>query len=166
MGLVLTHLLAAYAILATPWLGRALYQKTRKRIEAGDALAKIKLYRFIVVEQIISGAILLSLCVSGAIPVARLGLAAPRSWWLTAALSGILVTLLVWSSFSLRKKGEKVREKLRRAEALLPATSGERRWFAAVSVGREYLKNCYFAASCSITSPCGFLTLTYSRMHC
>lgn len=135
MALILTHLLAAYCIVAAPWLGRVLYQKTQKRVQGGDALAKIKLYRLLVIDQIISSVIALWLCFSGAIPATRLGLGAPRSWWLTAALSGIIVALLVWSSFSLRKKGPKVREKLKHAEALLPATAPERHWFAAVSVG-------------------------------
>lgn len=135
MGPILTHLIAAYAILAAPWLGRALYQKTRKRIEAGDLMAKVKLYRVLLIEQIVSTIVVLWLCFSGAIPAGRLGFGAPRSWWLTGGATFILVGLLVQSSFALRKKGPKVREKLKRAEALLPATAAERHWFAAVSVG-------------------------------
>jgi uncharacterized protein len=135
MAIVLTHLVAAYAILAAPWLGRFLYEKTRKGIAAGDLRAKIKLYRVLVIDQIVTTIVVLWLCFSGAIPAMRLGLGAPRSWWLTAGATTMIVILLVQSSLALRKKGPKVREKLKHAEALLPATAAERRWFAAVSVG-------------------------------
>jgi uncharacterized protein len=132
---ILMHLLAAYAVVAAPWLGRVLYQRTLRRIREGDPLAKIKMYRMIVTDQVITTALLLWLGLSGAILPARLGLGAPRSWWLSAGLTVMLAGLLIGSGFSLRRGREQILKKLKRAEALLPFTLDERRWFAAISIG-------------------------------
>ena len=122
MTTMLMHLLAAYAVVGAPWLGRVLYQRTVRRIQAGDPLAKIKMYRMIVTDQVITTALLLCL-------------GAPRSWWLGGGLTVLLAGLLIWSGFSLRRRRKQIREKLKRAEALLPFTLDERRWFAAISIG-------------------------------
>jgi membrane protease YdiL (CAAX protease family) len=136
MAVVLTHIVALYAIVAVPWLGRLLYQKARRRIRAGDPLAKVRLCREIVIEQVIGTVVVLWLCFSGAISPTHLGLGAPRSGWLTAASAVGIGTLLLWSGLRLRPKAQKIREKLKdRAEALLPDTLTEQRWFAAVSIG-------------------------------
>jgi uncharacterized protein len=134
--IVVLHLVAVYAVVAAPWLSYVVYQKARRRMQAGDPLARIKLYRVIVADQVISTGVLLWIWLSGGISGARLGLGAPRSWWLSAGLALALGGFLVWRSIRLRPKAEKIREKLKgRAEALIPATFAEGRWFAAVSVG-------------------------------
>ena len=48
----------------------------------------------------------------------------------------VLGSVFLWSGIRLRAKAQKIREKLKdRAEALLPETLAECRWFAAVSIG-------------------------------
>ena len=136
MTAALTHLLAIYAIVAAPWIGRVLYQQALRGMRAGDPLAKVRMYRQIVIEQIVTTALALWLCFSGAVPFVKLGLGAPYSWWLSAGLAVSLSALLLWSGIRLRAKAQKIREKLKgRAEALLPSTAPEQHWFAAVSIG-------------------------------
>jgi membrane protease YdiL (CAAX protease family) len=136
MSVVLSHLLAAYAVVLAPWLGCVFYQKARKRIAAGVPNAKLNLFRSIVVEQVVTIALVLAIWRGGRIPAAVLGLIAPHSWVLTAAVLAVISGLLVWSSLKLRPKAEKLRAKLDdKVGALLPDLLQERRWFAAVSVG-------------------------------
>jgi uncharacterized protein len=135
MTLLVSHALAAFTIAAAPWLGRALYRRTVKRIEAGDPLAKIRMYRAILISQIVSTAVVLGLWISGGISSARLGLGAPRSWWLSEGLATGLGVLLIWSAIKLRRKSERLRGRLKRLDAILPTTVVESRWFVAISIG-------------------------------
>lgn len=137
MTFALTHLLAVYAIVAAPWLSRFLVQRALRGMRAGDPLAKVRLYRQIVIDQILGTALALWLCFSGAIPFASLGLGAPRSWWSTAGLAIALGGLLLWSGMRLRPKAQKIREKIKGGgvDALIPDTPQEQRWLAAISIG-------------------------------
>ncbi|MGO8797220.1 MAG: CPBP family intramembrane glutamic endopeptidase [Candidatus Sulfotelmatobacter sp.] len=136
MSVVLSHLLAAYAVVLAPWLSCVFYQRARKRIAAGVPNAKLKLFRSIVAEQVVTTALPLAIWREGRISAAALGLIAPRSLVLTTAVLAVILGLLVWSSLKLRPKAEKVRAKLDdKIGALLPDSLPERRWFAAVSVG-------------------------------
>ncbi len=132
---VLCHALAAYIVLAAPWLGYFWYQRARKRVLAGDPLAKVRLFRELVVEQIVTTALICALWFLG-IPGTRLGLGVPHSWWLTAGLGIGMVFLLMRSALRARPKAQQLREKLQEsAGAILPETVREQRWFALVSVG-------------------------------
>lgn len=136
MTTILTHLLAVFAVLLSPWLGCVFYQRARKRIAAGVPDAKIRLYRAIVVEQIATTAVVVALWLSGRIPAASLGLVAPRSWGWTLAVLDVIVGVLVCSSLLLRPKAEKLRIKVKdHIGALLPDSRQERRWFGMISVG-------------------------------
>jgi len=136
MTVALAHLLAAYAVLAAPWLGHIWYQRARKRIAAGAPDAKVRLYRSLVVEQIITAGVVLTLWGSGQVPATRLGLVAPRLWgWNMAALA-VIVGALAWSSLRLRPKAAKIRKQLQDSVgALLPDSRQERLWWGMVSVG-------------------------------
>jgi|HubBroStandDraft_4_1064222.scaffolds.fasta_scaffold11913_3 membrane protease YdiL (CAAX protease family) len=136
MTIVLMHLLAAYAVLAGPWLGRMMYQRVRRQIAAGVLDAKVRFYRQLVVEQIITTSLVLFLWRSGRIPAVSLGLVAPRSWdWSLAGLAAV-VGALVWSSLQLRPKAEKLRQKVQDSVgALIPDSHSERSWWPVVSVG-------------------------------
>jgi uncharacterized protein len=133
---VLSHLLAAYAILAAPWLGCYWYRQARERIEGGAPDAKVRLYRGVAVEQIISTAAVVLIWRNGPLSAASLGLVAPRSWgWSVAALVTI-IGALAWSAFRLRPKAAKIRKQLEAGiGALLPDSHRERSWFGAISVG-------------------------------
>ncbi len=136
MTVALEHLLALYLIVVGPWLSCILYQKARRRLVAGDPLAKIKMYRATVADQVVSTCVVLGLWRWGGIPATNLGLGAPRSWWLSGALTAVLGGLLLWSGIRLRQKAKKIRKKLKgRLDALFPDTVDEQRWFAAVSIG-------------------------------
>lgn len=130
------HLLVAFSILLDPWLGRVLHETARRRVRQGDPLAKVKLYRTVFAAQVLSTLVVLGLCLFGGIPASRLGLGAPRSWPLSIGLALGLGGLLLWNAIQLRPKALKLREKLKdRAEAVIPTTIAEQRWFAVVSVG-------------------------------
>jgi membrane protease YdiL (CAAX protease family) len=136
MIVVLIHLLAAYAVLAAPWLGLMWYQRARRRILAGALDAKVRLYRELVVEQVVTTGLILLLWRSGRISASNLGLVAPCSWiWTTVALF-VIIGALAWSSLKLRPRAEKIRKKLQDSlGALLPESHQERFWFGAISVG-------------------------------
>ena len=136
MTRMLMHLLAAYAIVAGPVLGYFWYQRARRQIAAGIPDAKVRLYRELVIEQVITAAAVLLVWRSGRIPGASLGLVAPRSWALTIGVFVAVVGLLGWSSLRLRPKAEKLRKKIQdNVGALLADSHEERSWWAAVSVG-------------------------------
>jgi membrane protease YdiL (CAAX protease family) len=136
MATVLVHGLAAYAVLAAPWLGRIWYRKARSRIAAGIPQARLRLYRGILGEQIATTGLILLLWRSGRLSALNLGLVAPRSW--PGTLTGLCAVLgvLAWSSFRLRAKAEKIREKASNSVgALLPDSRQERRWYGVISAG-------------------------------
>jgi len=136
MNHVLMHLLAAYAIVGGPVLGYFWYQRVRRQIAAGIPDAKVRLYRELVIEQIITAAAVLLLWRSASIPGAGLGLTAPRSWPLTVGVLVAISAALVWSSLRLRPRADKLREKIKDSVgALVPDSRPERSWWAAVSVG-------------------------------
>ena len=136
MIVFLAHLLAAYVVLAAPWMGCLWYQKARKRIANGIPDARVRLYRSIVGEQIITAGVVLALWRTGRAPAAGLGLIAPRSWALSIAACLAIVGALAWSSLRLRPKAEKIRKRLQDGVgALLPNSRQERSWWGAVSVG-------------------------------
>lgn len=136
MNRTFMHLLAAYVIFAGPVLGYFWYQRVRRQIATGNPDAKLRLYRELVIEQIITAAAVLVIWRTGAIPGACLGLVAPRSWALTIGVLVAVVGLLGWSSLRLRPRADKLREKIKDSVgALVPDSRPERSWWAAVSVG-------------------------------
>ena len=164
---VLTHLLAAYMILAAPWLGRIVYQRARTRIAAGDPHAKEGLYRTIVTDQVVTTAFALGLSLFGGISARSLGLGEPRFWWLSVGLAAVLGGLLLWSGIHLRAKAQMFREKLKdRAEALLPDTVAECRWFAAVSIGAGISEELLFRGFLFYYLAGGFRKSTDGRVPC
>jgi uncharacterized protein len=135
MTTILTHLLAAYTILAAPWLTCYWIQKTRERVRAGVADAKLPLYRGILLEQIVSTLAILALLVMG-VSASALGLALPLAWAWNGAAFIVIAAALVWSSLKLRPRAAKIKQKLGEGDRLLiPDTTRERPWFGAVSVG-------------------------------
>jgi membrane protease YdiL (CAAX protease family) len=136
MTVALAHLLAAYVVLAAPWVGCLWYQKARKRIASGVPDAKVWLYRSLVGEQIITAGVVLALWRIGRVPATSLGLIAPRSWAWSIAAFLVIAGALAWSSLRLRPKAEKVRRRLQDSiGALIPSSRQERSWWGAVSVG-------------------------------
>jgi uncharacterized protein len=133
---IVGHLLAAYAILAAPWLGRLWYQKARRKVAAGLPNAKVELYRQLVAEQVVSASLVVAIWKMGAIPKSALGLVAPRHWGWNLAATLLIVGPLLRSALKLRSKADKIRKKLdKMAGALMPDTHQERIWFGGVSIG-------------------------------
>ncbi len=136
MTVILTHILAAYTIVAAPWVGRIWYERAKRRIASGQPNAKVRLYKSLVGEQILVAAVVLGLWFWGGIAAASLGLNPPRSWTLGMGLLIGVVGGLALQSWMLRPKADKIREKIKESVgALLPFTNPERRWWLAVSVG-------------------------------
>lgn len=135
MTLALAHLLAAYAVLAAPWLGYISFRRARRLIAAGVPGAKVRLYREIAIEQILMTVVIL-LLLRGGVSAASLGLVAPRSWLWNIAVFIVVIGLLAWSSLRLRPRAELIREKVKDSVgALLPRSHQERFWFGAISFG-------------------------------
>ena len=135
-SLILSHGLAIYAILAAPWLGCRWYRKARNRIASGVADAKVRMYREVVAEQIITALMVFAIWKSGDISAKNVGLVPPPFWALNAGGLAIVVALLFWSSLRMRPNAEKVRKQLEKSiGALLPRSESERFWFGVVSVG-------------------------------
>jgi membrane protease YdiL (CAAX protease family) len=134
--IALSHLLAAYAILAAPWLGCYSYRKARERIASGAPDAKVRLYRDLAVEQILTTAVVLFIWRHAQLSAASLGLVAPRSWGWSLATLVVVVGALAWSSFRLRPRAAKIRKQLEGSlGALLPGSHRERSWWSVISVG-------------------------------
>jgi membrane protease YdiL (CAAX protease family) len=136
MTTLVAHLLVAGAVLVDPWLSCVLYQRMRRQIATGVPDARVRLYRQIVIAQVVSIGLIMFCWRSGQIPAASLGLAAPRSWlWSMATIVAIFGTL-AWSSLRLRPRAEAIREKTKDGiGALLPESHRERSWWGVVSVG-------------------------------
>lgn len=136
LAVLVAHLLAAAMVLIAPWLGHLQYQRARKRFQAGNSRARVRLYRQVLLEQVVVTATVCGLWLFGGIPGARLGICAPRPWWLTAGLGTVLVGFLVRAALRARPKAQKLRAKLdEKVGVLLPDSLQEQRWFAAISVG-------------------------------
>ncbi len=136
MTTALMHLLAIYAVLAAPWLGQIEFQQARKRMAAGLPDAKVRLYRSLVVEQIVSSCAVLFLWRSGRVSATALGLVTPRLLgWSLAALF-VVVGILAWSGLRLRPKAQKIKKRLQNGVgALVPDSQQDQRWWGAVSLG-------------------------------
>jgi uncharacterized protein len=133
---ILVHLLAAYAVLAVPWLAYLSHRNTQRRMRAGDPLARLSRYRRILIIQLVTISAVSWLWLFGGVPAARLGLCVLGPWWLSAGLALVIVGLLAWSGVRMRPKAIEFREKMGWDRgALLPESLVELRWFAAVSIG-------------------------------
>jgi uncharacterized protein len=136
MAMIVSHLLTAYTILFAPWLGCIVYQRARKRFLSGDPLAKLRLYRSGVVEQIVTTAVVLGLWRFGGVSNMSLGIRTPYSWFWTTSVLVVLVALLLWSGLHMRPKAEKIRERFQQSLGILfPDSHQERNWFGALSIG-------------------------------
>lgn len=130
------HVLAAALVLVAPWLGHLQYQRTRRRLHAGDSRVRVRFYRHIFIEQVVVTATICGLWLFGGIPGARLGISTPRPWWVTAVLGVLLGGFLVQAALRARPKAQELRAKLNdKLGVLLPETVEEQHWFAAISIG-------------------------------
>jgi uncharacterized protein len=135
MTTFLVHILAAYAILAAPWVGVLSYNKAKRRVQTGDPRAKISLYREIILEQVVLTSVVLILLLLGT-PRTVLGLCAPRSWIVAGGIAIAFGALIVYSSLQARRKAEKIRERYKHSlGTILPDSIEEMRLFVAISFG-------------------------------
>jgi hypothetical protein len=134
-SLLYAHFLAAYLVVVVPMVGYFRHRKAKEQIQAGNALAKVRLLRELLLRQIMSFCLVCGPWIACGVPRAQLGLGAPPSWWRTACLTAAAVIYFVVSGFRLRAESGEMRKKLdARAGALLPDSRVERQWFAAICV--------------------------------
>jgi membrane protease YdiL (CAAX protease family) len=130
------HLLAAYLLAAVPVIGFFRYRKAKERMQTGEATDKVRFLRELVARQLVNTCFVGGLLLFGGVPGGKLGLGAPSSWWRTGVLSAAVAIFLVGSGLRLRAKSGEIRRKLgERAEALIPDSIVERRWFVVVCIG-------------------------------
>lgn len=141
-SLVLSHLLAAYAALVEPVLGVRLYRRL-ERAAGRSGEARVRFYRLGITVEWSWALVVFLIVVLGGPALAKLGLRwetppAPVLGFVSAAILGSLVPLVVFWARSRRSGGPAVSESLRRmlepVSALLPDTPQERRLFAALAV--------------------------------
>jgi membrane protease YdiL (CAAX protease family) len=129
-------LLAAYLVVGIPMMGFLRHRRAKKQMQTGDPLAKVRFLRSLVAKQGINICLVGGLCLFAGVPISKLGVRAPTSWWLTGIIAAVSAALLIVSGLRLRAKAGKIRQTLdQRAAALLPDSITERRWFAAVCIG-------------------------------
>lgn len=129
------HLLAIYFVVAIPLQAYVRYRRTQRKIAGRDPRAKVRFLRQLVLKQAMNILLVCGLWLSCGVSGPRLGWGAPASWWVTVALTAATTGILVVSAVRLRGKAARLREKAdQRAGALLPNSTEERRWFAAVCV--------------------------------
>jgi uncharacterized protein len=117
-------------------MGFLRHREAKRQMQAGDPLAKARFLRSLVAKQLVNICLVGGLCLFGGVPTSKLGVRTPPSWWVMGSLTAASAALLVVSGLRLRAKAGKIREKLdQRTAMLLPDSSTERHWFAAVCVG-------------------------------
>ena len=132
----LSHLLVAYVVLVQPWLGYRLFNKLKANLALGIAGAKLRFYQRIVIHQIAATAMVFIIWRLGSIPGKDLGLCLPTSWQILLPFLIGFVLAMTGVTLLLRKQGgNKLKKSLKVLGVLLPFSSAERSWFAAVSVG-------------------------------
>ncbi len=136
MAHLIAHLLAAYAIVVAPSLSCFTYQKAKKHFQAGDPMAKVRLYREWIAEQAVTTALVLGLWRFGGISGTSLGITTPFSWLWSAAALVVVTVLLVWTAVRLRPKASKIRKRFQDSLGMLfPDSPQDRNWFGALSIG-------------------------------
>ena len=135
-GTLFAHVVFGSILAVVPWRSLLRYRRLRREVGAGNSDAKTRFYRATVLWQL--GVVAIVLCfwqVSG-VPAAWLGLVLPAHFGLTAGLSAVSLLAIATSIRALRTQGDKQLRLLHKsAGAILPQTTRERRWFAALSVG-------------------------------
>ena len=130
----LEHLITAFLVVVAPWLA---WRRARRLAQATESDAKVRLFRRLVLRQVVLATTIGALWLVGGVPPARLGLSAPSSWWLTIVAAIVIVGYLTMSALRLRGRAPEFRARMRdRAGALLlPESPEEVRWFVLVSLG-------------------------------
>jgi membrane protease YdiL (CAAX protease family) len=136
MTAALAHLLAAYVVLAMPWVGRFKYRQLQRRIAAGIPDARLRFYLLTVVQQWSLISLVLVIAVYSSVPLRALGLGAPDSWSDTGGMLATFVVAIGISIVLFRYRGDRwLRRLLKMAGALIPSSARERRWFTGLALG-------------------------------
>jgi len=136
VAILLAHLLVAYIVLIAPWLSRFKYRQLQQKLAAGDLTARIRFYRIGVLQQALRTLLVLAICLLGSIPLPTLGLAAPASWHQSGQTLSIVFVAIAVSVILFRYRGDwQLRRLMKMVGALIPTSSTERGWFAAIALG-------------------------------
>jgi membrane protease YdiL (CAAX protease family) len=136
MIFTIAHLLVAYTVLVMPWIGRYKYRKLQRDVAAGLTDARPRFYRLTVVQQWALVLLIVLFARAASLPWRALGLVAPVSWSVTRDLLVTFTFAIIVSVILFRVTGDRfLRRLLKMAGALIPENTGERLWFAALSLG-------------------------------
>ncbi len=136
MHFAFAHLLVAYMVLVMPWIGRHKYRKLQRLLAEGVSDARARFYRVTVLQQWALVVLILVFARAASLPWRALGVAAPVSWPVTRDLLITFAVAVAASVILFRCTGDRfLRRLLKMAGALIPTSSTERWWFAAVSLG-------------------------------
>lgn len=134
---LLAHLLFAYTLLAEPWLGVRAYRGLRAAASRGDARARLRFYRLIIIAEWAWVLVIAGVALSLEDPVTALGLGIPggvmKSVFGLAILGGALAGTAAGAVAARRDPAFALRQ-LEPIRDMLPGTRAERRAFVAVSV--------------------------------
>ena len=135
-------ILAAVLCLGLPVQALWTYPRFRRRVASGDPKARVREYAsiFLMEWTLVAVTFLLWFGQGRDLPGLGLGFAngvKPSSFWITAAVTGILIALLILNTRAILRSPEqqkKILESLGSVAELMPHSRHERRWFAALSV--------------------------------
>lgn len=133
---VFAHAIFGCILAVLPWRSLYRYRRLKRALESGDLQAKLRFYRGTVLWQLGVVAVVLSFVWVSGTPAAALGLALPAHFGATLGTTAFLLLALAASIRAFRTGGDKqLRRLVKSAGAIVPQSTNERRWFAALSVG-------------------------------
>jgi membrane protease YdiL (CAAX protease family) len=136
MQMLLAHLLFGYIVFVTPWLGRWKYRQLKEKLAAGVTGAKLEAYRRSVLNQILRVAIVFAIAHIDPAYRETVKLLRPGYESFVATFLVAFTFTILLSAAWFRYRGNRQFEKLRKvAGAILPSTTPECSWFAAVGIG-------------------------------
>jgi membrane protease YdiL (CAAX protease family) len=130
------HAMFACIVALLPFRGLVRYRRLKRGIETGIPHTKVRFYRGSVLWQLGVVGVVLGYWMASGVPAAWLGLVLPEQFGVTLGVTVVSLLAIAASIRALRTKGDsQLKLLIKSAGAILPLSSTERRWFAALAVG-------------------------------
>ena len=137
---IVDHLFALLLAVPLPILGVWQYRRLRSRLDAGEADARVRHYRSLIVEELLVAGAAIALWLASGRPWDALAPGTPEAWtwagWAGWAAAAAVSALLVVQTAALRRDEDLLdaRRQLAPVAAFLPRTAREHRIFQALAV--------------------------------